>query len=110
VASTAPTGADAADFLRLFRVPGMGHCSGGPATDQADYLSPLVAWVEQGVAPERITASARGPGNAGGVNPEVPASWAPDRTRPLCVFPAVARYDGSGDVERAESWACVSPR
>jgi feruloyl esterase len=100
----------AADFLRLFRVPGMGHCSGGPATDQADYLSPLVAWVEQGLAPERITASARGPGNPGGVNAEVPASWAPDRTRPLCVFPAVARYDGSGDVERAESWVCVAPR
>lgn len=100
----------AADFLRLFRVPGMGHCSGGPATDQADYLGPLVAWVEQGVAPDRIVATARGAGNAGGVNGEVPASWAPDRTRPLCPFPAVARYDGTGDVERAESWQCVSPR
>jgi hypothetical protein len=100
----------AADFLRLFRVPGMGHCSGGAATDQADYLSPLVAWVEQGVAPDRIVAKARGAGNPGGANAEVPASWAPDRTRPLCPFPAVARYDGSGDVERAESWACVSPR
>lgn len=100
----------AGDFLRLFNVPGMGHCSGGPSTDQADYLTPLVAWVEQGQAPDRIVASARGPGNPGGVNGEVPASWAPDRTRPLCPFPAVARYDGTGDVERAESWVCVSPR
>jgi feruloyl esterase len=97
-------------FLRLFNVPGMGHCSGGPTTDQADYLTPLVAWVEQGQAPDRIVASARGPGNPGGVNSEVPPTWAPDRTRPLCPFPAVARYDGSGDVERAESWACVNPR
>lgn len=88
----------------------MGHCSGGPSTDQADYLSPLVAWVEQGTAPDRIIASARGPGNPGGVNGEVPADWAPDRTRPLCPFPAVARYSGEGDVERAENWACVSPR
>jgi feruloyl esterase len=96
----------AADFLRLFRVPGMGHCSGGPSTDQADYLSPLVAWVEQGTAPDRIVATARGPGNPGGVNGEVPATWAPDRTRPLCPFPAVARYDGVGNVERADSWVC----
>ena len=96
----------AADFLRLFRVPGMGHCSGGPSTDQADYLSPLVAWVEQGTAPDRIVATARGPGNPGGVNGEVPATWAPDRTRPLCPFPAVPRYDGVGDVERADSWVC----
>lgn len=100
----------AAEFLRLFNVPGMGHCAGGPATDQADYLTTLVNWVEQGQAPDRIVASARGPGNPGGVNGEVPPTWAPDRTRPLCPFPAVARYSGSGDVERAENWACVSPR
>ncbi|HEY0858040.1 MAG TPA: tannase/feruloyl esterase family alpha/beta hydrolase [Albitalea sp.] len=96
----------ASDFVRLFRVPGMGHCAGGPATDQADYLTPLVQWVEQGQAPAAIVASARGPGNPGGVNPEVPAAWAPDRTRPLCPYPSVARYKGSGDVERAENWAC----
>ncbi len=100
-------GADS--FVRLYRVPGMGHCSGGPATDQADYLTPLVAWVEQGVAPAAITATARGAGNVGGVNAEVPASWAPDRTRPLCPYPSVARYNGRGDVERASSWHCTSP-
>jgi pimeloyl-ACP methyl ester carboxylesterase len=103
------TGDKAEDFARLYRVPGMGHCSGGPATDQADFITPLVAWVEQGQAPHSIVASARGPGNPGGVNPEVPASWAADRTRPLCPYPNTARYLGRGDVERASSWACLGP-
>jgi feruloyl esterase len=96
-----------AKAVRLFRVPGMGHCSGGPATDQFDLLTPLVEWVEKGHAPERVgvVASARGAGNAGGVNPEVPSGWAADRTRPLCAYPRIARYQG-GDVERAESFVC----
>jgi len=93
------------DVVRLFRVPGMGHCGGGPSTDQYDLLTKLVEWVEKGRAPERVIASARGPGNAGGVNPEVPAGWAPDRTRPLCAYPRIAKYHG-GDPERAESFVC----
>lgn len=84
----------------------MGHCSGGPATDRFDMISPLVAWVEQGDEPDRITASARGPGNAGGANPEVPAASAADRTRPLCPYPSVARYRGFGNVEAASSYRC----
>lgn len=104
------SGGDAEDFARLYRVPGMGHCSGGPATDQADFLGPLVAWVEKGKEPGAIVASARGAGNPGGVNPEVPADWAPNRTRPLCAFPTVARYKGYGDVESASSWRCREPR
>ncbi len=103
------SGGRAAEFARLYTVPGMGHCSGGPATDQADFLSPLVAWVERGVAPGSITARARGPGNAGGVNTEVPANWSPTRTRPLCPFPQVARFKGTGDVEQAASWTCTAP-
>ena len=99
-------GGDASDFARLFRVPGMGHCSGGPATDQFDPLSALVAWVEQGTAPDRLVARARGAGNAGGVNAELPAGWAADRTRPLCPYPAVARYNGSGSLEEAASFTC----
>ncbi len=102
------SGQGADSFVRLYTVPGMGHCSGGPATDQADYLGPLVAWVEGGQAPQAIVAQARGPGNAGGVNAEVPADWAADRTRPLCPYPAVAMYKGAGDVEKAGSWACKS--
>ena len=49
---------------------------------------------------------ARGAGNAGGVNAELPATWAADRTRPLCPFPQVARYKGAGDIEKAESFVC----
>ena len=101
------SGGKAQDFARVFPVPGMGHCSGGPATDQADYLTPLVAWVEHGTAPASIVASARGAGNPGGVNAEVPANWSPNRTRPLCPYPAVARYSGQGDPELAASWQCV---
>ncbi|WP_439517131.1 tannase/feruloyl esterase family alpha/beta hydrolase [Hydrogenophaga sp.] len=94
------------DFARYFPVPGMNHCSGGPATDQFDLLGPLVKWVEQGVAPQAVTASARGAGNAGGVNAELPADWAPNRTRPLCAYPSVAHYNGTGPVESAASFTC----
>jgi hypothetical protein len=99
-------GGDASDFARFYRVPGMTHCSGGPATDQFDMLTPLVAWVENGVAPVSVVAGARGPGNAAAANADVPAAWSPTRTRPLCAYPAVARYKGSGSLEAADSFAC----
>lgn len=99
-------GGSAADFARVFRVPGMAHCAGGPATDQFDMLTPLVDWVERGIAPAQVVASARGPGNPGGVNSEVPGTWAADRSRPLCPYPQVARYRGTGDVENASSFVC----
>lgn len=99
-------GGDAGNFARLYLVPGMNHCSAGPATDQFDLLTPLVRWVEQGEAPDRVIASARGPGSVGGVNTEVPAGWAADRTRPLCPYPQVARYNGSGSLETAASFTC----
>jgi feruloyl esterase len=97
--------AQARRFARLFHVPGMNHCSGGPATDQFDLLGPLVSWVEEGRAPERVIATARGPANVGGVNPEVPQSWSATRTRPLCAYPRTAIYQG-GDVESVESFVC----
>lgn len=99
-------GGQTTQFTRYFEVPQMTHCSGGPATDQFDMIGPLVDWVEKGVAPERVVATARGAGNAGGVNTEVPATWAPDRSRPLCPYPQTARYAGSGSLERAESFVC----
>lgn len=102
----ANNGGDASNFARFFRIPGMAHCSGGPATDQFDALTPLVNWVEKGQAPDLLLASARGAGNAGGVNSDVPASWAPNRTRPLCPYPKVARYNGSGSVDSASSFSC----
>ena len=99
-------GQKTADLARYFEVPGMNHCRGGPATDQFDMLTALVDWVEQGHAPERIIATARGPGNGGGANAEVPESWGPARTRPLCAFPKVAHYNGSGDVNNADNFRC----
>jgi len=105
-ALTTTHGGDATNFARYFPVPGMNHCRGGPATDQFDLLTALVKWVEEGEAPDGVVASARGPGNVGGTNAELPAAWAPDRTRPLCAYPRIARYTGSGDIERAESFSC----
>jgi feruloyl esterase len=99
-------GGQGADFARYFPVPGMNHCSGGPATDQFDLLSPLVKWVEQGVAPQAIAASARGAGNPAGANTELPADWSPQRSRPLCAYPTVAQYNGTGPVETASSFTC----
>lgn len=83
----------AANFVRVYPVPGMTHCVGGPATDQYDALAALVAWVENNQAPDRIEAK------AGPMSP-----W-PGRTRPLCPYPQLARYR-SGDVERSESFTC----
>jgi feruloyl esterase len=94
------------DFARYFPVPGMNHCSMGPATDQFDLLTPLVQWVEQGTAPQAVVASVRGAGNAGGVNNELPADWSPKRTRPLCAYPTVATYKGSGSMEEASNFSC----
>jgi hypothetical protein len=95
----------AAEAIRYFQVPGMGHSRGGPATDQYDALSALIGWVERGEVPDRIVAGARGPGNIGGVNAEVPSTWSATRTRPLCPYPLVARYK-SGDSEVHTSFAC----
>jgi len=84
----------------------MTHCSGGPSTDQFDMLTPLVQWVENGTVPEAVVATARGTGNAGGVNADLPSTWAPNRSRPLCPWPKIARYKGSGSVESAASFSC----
>jgi Tannase and feruloyl esterase len=87
-------GGKATEFVRVFPVPGMNHCNGGAATDLYDVLPPLMQWVEKGKAPDKIVAHA---------NPGSP--W-PKRSRPLCVYPAVARYNGSGDTESASSFTC----
>jgi feruloyl esterase len=83
-------------WARLFLVPGMNHCSGGPATDSFDGLGAIVDWVERNQAPERVLATA------------LPTNRTfPNRTRPLCPFPTYAQYIGRGDVERAESFVCA---
>ena len=98
---------NAPSFVRFFRVPGMNHSRGGIATDQFDALTALVNWVEYGQAPDRIIAGARGEGNASGqVNTELPTDWSATRTRPLCPYPLIARYNGQGDSEQAENFSC----
>ncbi len=94
--------AAAGAVARVFPVPGMGHCQGGPATDRFDALGALVAWVEAGQPPDRLVASVN-PGNR-----ELPAGWSPQRSRPLCPWPQVARYAG-GPVEAAASFRCAAP-
>ncbi|NBQ07304.1 MAG: tannase/feruloyl esterase family alpha/beta hydrolase [Betaproteobacteria bacterium] len=96
-------------FVKLYPVPAMSHCSGGPAADQFDLLDPLVNWVEKGVTPGSVVAKARGVGTSSIpalINAEVPNTWAADRTRPLCPYPTVATYNGSGDHNTAASFSC----
>ena len=93
---------DAASFARLFLVPGMNHCAGGPATDQFDLLPELERWVEGGAAPEAVEA---------GINPANPdvvaLGWPSTRTRRLCAYPAYGSFmPGASDPESADSFRC----
>jgi feruloyl esterase len=91
-------GSDAtARWARLFLVPGMNHCAGGPATDSFDGLGAIVNWVEKGAAPARIDASA---------SPRT--TYFPRRTRPLCAYPAYARYSGTGSLEDGANFSCIT--
>ena len=85
--------AETQEFARLFMVPGMLHCAGGPGPNTFDMLTALEGWVEGKQAPERILASH----STGGVQ---------DRTRPLCVYPKVAVYTGRGSTDDAENFVC----
>jgi Tannase and feruloyl esterase len=84
----------AARFVRVFPVPGMAHCGGGLATDRYDAFGALVSWVERGTPPDRIIARA------------APGTPWPGRERPLCPYPKVARYRGTGSREVADSFVC----
>jgi feruloyl esterase len=86
------------NYARLFMVPGMYHCSGGPGPNAFDALTPLVTWVEKGVAPDTIVATKF-------VNDTPPAV---QMTRPLCVFPKVAKYNGSGSTSIAANFSCIA--
>ena len=85
-------------YARLFMAPGLYHCSGGPGPNVFDALTPLVAWVEAGVAPETIVAAKFG-------NTTPPTV---QMTRPLCVYPKFAKYNGSGNPNVATSFTCVT--
>ena len=90
----------ASRFVRLFLAPGMHHCAGGPGPNSFDALSALENWVENGNAPRSIIATKY-------VN-NVPAQGV-ERTRPLCTYPKVARYIGSGSINDAANFECQTP-
>jgi Tannase and feruloyl esterase len=83
------------DFFRLFMVPGMFHCGDGPGPNQFDTLAPISNWVEQGTAPDSITAAK----NEGGKVV---------RTRPLCAYPQIAKYKGAGSIDEAANFTCAT--
>ena len=87
-------GAGVGTSIQLYMVPGMNHCGGGPGTDTFDKLSAIEEWVKTGSAPRRIEASHL-------------TSGVIDRTRPLCPFGQVARWNGSGSTSDAANFACV---
>jgi feruloyl esterase len=95
--SVEKTMGDPRSFYRLFMVPGMQHCRGGPGPDTFDALASLEQWVEKGKAPEQIIASH----STGGTI---------DRTRPLCPFPQEATWTGKGSTDDATSFVCSAPK
>ncbi len=92
----ATPGADV--FYRLFLVPGMQHCGGGPGTSKFDMISALEQWVEHGTAPESIPAA------------HVTSTGIVDRTRPLCPYPQEAQWKGTGSTDLAENFVCALPK
>jgi feruloyl esterase len=88
-------GAGVGTSMQLYMVPGMNHCTGGPGTDTFDKVAAMEAWMKSGTAPGRIEASHATNGVV-------------DRTRPLCPFGQVARWNGSGSTDSASSFSCVA--
>ena len=84
-------------WLRLFMVPGMAHCGGGPGPNQVNWLAAMERWRESGVAPDRILAT------------RVVDNGRVDMTRPLCPYPQVARYNGAGSTNDAGNFTCKLP-
>ena len=85
------------DSIRLFMAPGMNHCRGGEGPNTFDAIGTLDRWVETGPAPNRLDASHATGGTV-------------DRTRPLCAYPQVARYNGTGSIDDAANFTCRAPR
>jgi feruloyl esterase len=85
-------GRDQSKWMRLFMVPGMGHCGGGPGVNTFDSIGALEKWVEKGVAPDQMMGTG-----------------AQGLTRPLCPYPQYAGYKGTGDLKDAANWACKAP-
>jgi len=92
----ATNGPATSEFFRLFMVPGMAHCGGGIGPDRHDPMTAMVNWVEKDIPPASMVASRV-------VDNKVV------RTRPLCSYPQVARYSGSGSIDDASNFRCVGP-
>jgi len=84
----------ARDYSRLYMLPGVLHCAGGPGPDQVDWVEAIRAWVEDGDAPERLTAS------------KLDSSGQTTVARPVCPYPEFAVYDGTGDPAVESSFSC----
>ncbi|MGA2550379.1 MAG: tannase/feruloyl esterase family alpha/beta hydrolase [Burkholderiaceae bacterium] len=106
----------AANFARLFMIPNMAHCGGGPATNSfaTNALTAITDWVEAGKAPERIVAAnlnTASPFPSGGLfDPRVAQNFPTGGTRPLCPYPQQSRYKGSGATGDAANFVCVTPK
>ena len=85
------------DYVRLFMMPGVLHCAGGPGPDSVDWFAPIAEWVERAQAPERVLAQKLGP-DGGVLN-----------AHPLCPYPLRAVYDGKGITTDAASYTCKAP-
>ena len=83
------------DFYRFFLAPGMGHCGGGPGPNTFDALGALEQWVEHGTAPDKLIASHVTAGKT-------------DRSRPLCPYPQVAKWNGTGNTDDAANFSCIN--
>jgi feruloyl esterase len=95
-AVTKKLGGNQDNWMRLFLMPGMGHCGGGVGPDRADFLTAMESWREKGEAPANIVASrAAGRGRT-------------EMTRPLCPFPQVAKYTGTGSTDDAKTFVCAA--
>jgi feruloyl esterase len=84
------------DSVRLFMIPGMGHCHGGEGPDRFDAVAAIGDWIEQRKPPDQIVAAHRSAGHV-------------DRTRPLCPYPKVATYVGTGSIDDAANFTCAAP-
>jgi len=88
--------AEVESFYRLFMVPGMGHCSGGVGPSKFDMVTALENWSEKGQAPDQVMAS------------RVDKDGKVDMTRPLCPYPQVAKYTGTGSINEAKNFYCTA--
>jgi hypothetical protein len=89
---------DTDSFYKLYMVPGVSHCRGGTGWGVVDWVTPLVNWVEKGIEPGALIGTRPANPNFG---------WTTTRTRPVCPYPQVARYLGTGSIDDTANFNCV---